>query len=1164
MVKLWYKKVYFLLLGLILIQQSASAEEVVLKEFGTGKTVLKNTLKSENIVYPGRIPLNDIGAYIYSVVDPVPREGKLAVGTRGLEGIEEEEIEFYLYSNYQEKISRWEIYIYSGDEIGRGNPLEIIEGTGIDVDKAVVWKIPKEFSKEIGEEIQYCLRVYDENGNFDETGMKKVDKNRIYGMDETKIRNIPISGARVRVYGKGIENCEKIAVGDQEIELDSKGDFIYEFYSDSYGKREMDIVVHELDGKKQSYRMRIEIPKEYNFLVGMADFSLGKSYTSGNDEILKSDFRYDGDLFTSGRLAFYYKGVKNGYRITAQGDTWENEIKDMFKNFSKKNNRDLYEKLDREDIEFNLGDESTYYRDTNTPGKFYLRVDKDKSYGVWGSYDTGINGNYYLDYNRSLYGFKGEYRSLDATSFGDSVYEAMGFAAEPDTLFTSDEFLGTGGSVYFLSFDDIVTGSAKLRIEIRDSRTGRVEREIPLAEYQDYEINELQGRIILTNPLPTLISNSGIGSIIKEEPFDGKEIVLVADYEFYSRDTDFSKSTYGAKGKVWLNDNVALGGTIISENRGKELDNYELQGLDVTFRKSENSYLKLEIARSEGAQNIVNNFSYNGGFNSSYGRDEYEKFLTGELRGKYNNIDGSAYYLEGETYLKDWNEKFDSKDRLGFWYRKKESGFSKSSLKNDANVDDYGFKAEYMLDEKWELSGGANYFKEKNENLIIDGDMDKLEETRANIQLGYQYSEKLKLSGELEYLKNREYTYLENEDEEALMLGARAEYEFQPEKKVYTEVQTAVLDDGYGANNIFTVGTDLRIGEKLQLNAEGSAGNRGQGVQVLGGYDLDPTHNIYVGYALENDTSAFGDGNENIFTVGQKYRYDKDTKLYHENQFMRDSKGNGILQTYGIDREYSKDLQVGMLIQSGEIDTESGKLKRKSTSAYSRYYGKDFMIRNKLEYGRDKGAGISGNTWATINRAKKILNTEYTLFGELNYVYRDSKDERDDRSAEAGLGLAYRPVWNDRLNFIGTYSYIYNLGIDSQLNYTGDEKAHVMSLEAVYQLSQKWDIGGKYAIRFEDTKPENGAGDWSKSKIDLYAVRVNYEFIKRWYAFGEYHILRDIDEDSLEHGAILALYREVGENLKMGVGYNFTDFNDDLTNSDYDSKGWFINVIGKF
>ncbi|MDO9225556.1 MAG: hypothetical protein Q8M09_08550 [Pseudomonadota bacterium] len=33
--------------------------------------------------------------------------------------------------------------------------------------------------------------------------------------------------------------------------------------------------------------------------------------------------------------------------------------------------------------------------------------------------------------------------------------------------------------------------------------------------------------------------------------------------------------------------------------------------------------------------------------------------------------------------------------------------------------------------------------------------------------------------------------------------------------------------------------------------------------------------------------------------------------------------------------------------------------------------------------------------------------------------------------------------------------------------------------------------------------------------------------------------------------------------FKLGAGYNFTDFSDDLTDVSYRSHGWFINLIGK-
>ena len=38
--------------------------------------------------------------------------------------------------------------------------------------------------------------------------------------------------------------------------------------------------------------------------------------------------------------------------------------------------------------------------------------------------------------------------------------------------------------------------------------------------------------------------------------------------------------------------------------------------------------------------------------------------------------------------------------------------------------------------------------------------------------------------------------------------------------------------------------------------------------------------------------------------------------------------------------------------------------------------------------------------------------------------------------------------------------------------------------------------------------------------------------------------------------------RQIGENFKVGVGYNFADFSDDLTDLEYDHKGFFLNLSG--
>lgn len=42
------------------------------------------------------------------------------------------------------------------------------------------------------------------------------------------------------------------------------------------------------------------------------------------------------------------------------------------------------------------------------------------------------------------------------------------------------------------------------------------------------------------------------------------------------------------------------------------------------------------------------------------------------------------------------------------------------------------------------------------------------------------------------------------------------------------------------------------------------------------------------------------------------------------------------------------------------------------------------------------------------------------------------------------------------------------------------------------------------------------------------------------------------------------LLGDVGRNFRVGVGYNFTDFSDDLTKFDYTHRGWYLNLVGRY
>lgn len=52
------------------------------------------------------------------------------------------------------------------------------------------------------------------------------------------------------------------------------------------------------------------------------------------------------------------------------------------------------------------------------------------------------------------------------------------------------------------------------------------------------------------------------------------------------------------------------------------------------------------------------------------------------------------------------------------------------------------------------------------------------------------------------------------------------------------------------------------------------------------------------------------------------------------------------------------------------------------------------------------------------------------------------------------------------------------------------------------------------------------------------------------------------DGGGSQQGWLAALDRDINKNFRIGVGYNFTEFSDDLTDFDYDQRSWFVNLTG--
>jgi hypothetical protein len=231
-------------------------------------------------------------------------------------------------------------------------------------------------------------------------------------------------------------------------------------------------------------------------------------------------------------------------------------------------------------------------------------------------------------------------------------------------------------------------------------------------------------------------------------------------------------------------------------------------------------------------------------------------------------------------------------------------------------------------------------------------------------------------------------------------------------------------------------------------------------------------------------------------------------------------------------------------------------------------------IYNDTEYNDFEQSSISKShrsTWLLRNNLKFQMNEDGRLLAKFNYAISDSSegDVFDGGFTEAVLGYAYRPVAHDRFDALVKYTYFYNVPTTDQEGQDGAssqfiQKSHVVSVDLTYDLTAAWTLGAKYAYRLSQISLDRDDTDFFDNDAHLYILRADWRFLKNWESSVEGRFLQLPDIDEHRAGALTTLYRYFGEHFKVGLGYNFTDFSEDLTDLSYDHHGIFLNMVGTF
>lgn len=1081
-------------------------------------------------------------------------------------------VRFRLYTNYHGFIKRGEVRIFDEKQSERDVPLAVLP---TDADGLAQWQPELDLPAPPGRKLKYLVRVYDAEGRFDETTaqpllvLDKLDtpvneeshaQELLAGYGESRIasRNIALKGGTVQVQGKAIPEGHSVWLAGHRAPVDKDGRFVAEEIIPE-GMHTVEVAVLDKAGNGELFLRDLALKKNDWFTVGIADLTLSANSTSGPAEFLAPDRpQYGRDLDLQGRLAFYTKGkLGNGWGLTASADTREGALDEIFSNFLDKSPEALFRRIDPDYHMPTYGDDSTVAEDAPTSGKFYLRLQKDLNFGLWGNFKVGYLDNTLAHVDRGLYGANLHYQTKDATSFGEQRLLIDGFAATPGTVAGRDEFRGTSGSLYFLRRQDVLEGSERVRIEIRDKDSGQVLSVKNLTPVVDYDVDYLQGRLLLAKPLPATADD---GLAVQSESLSGHPVFLVVRYEFSTDFEDTDKLATGGRAHYWFNDFLKLGVTGSSQDDAE--GNSKLAGADVTLRKSSESWLKLEAARSEGA-GVLTTTSRDGG----YDFDAPATTTGGKALG---------YRVDGSIGFKDFFEK--GRGRLTLYHQDLEAGYSAPGLATDRDLTQTGGTLSYPVADRVDVRLKADHVEQK----------EGLETTAGELDVDYKLNEKWTVGSGLRHdtrEDNSPVVPVTQEQGDRTDLVARLAYDSLGRWSAYGFAQESLRTTGNRDDNgRIGAGGSYRVTDRFSVTGELSEGDLGEAVRLGTEYLYSDRTNLYLNYAIENERSDNGvRARKGSMTSGFRTRYSDSASVYLEERYTHGDVPTGLMHSTGVTLVPFDRLNLGANLDFGTLKDyqTSAELKRRAAGLSAGYGFDNLKLASAVEYRSDDSeqpdaTSSKRTSWLWKNSLKYQLSPDWRLLAKFNYSHSESSlgEAYDGDYTEAVVGYAYRPVRFDRLNALFKYTYFYNLpGIEQTTGFEGtptvgtaasvSQRSHIWAADVMYDLTEQWTVGGKYAYRQGEVSVDREGDEFFQSRAHLYVLRADWHFLHRWDGLIEGRRLVLPDAEDTRSGVLLGIYRQVGDHLKVGAGYNFSDFSDDLTDLSYRRQGLFINIVGK-
>ncbi len=1072
--------------------------------------------------------------------------------------------------------------------------------------------------------------------------------------------NLPPDGQRVttdKFVVRGVTDpSNRVLIAGREVQVDPGTGAFEGMVTLTQGRNEIVVEAIDVLGNRGRITRLLQVDKHGWFFLLMAEGAFGMDGARLTERSPTTSLTLPLDTFVYGRGVAYVKGTFEGpyvfrdYDLTLHVDTrrWIDEafVRDVF---------------DPDMLYPVYGDSSVEVQDAKASYPLYFRLKADHSSIEVGNIRTQLQGGDLFKFQRARYGAMAHFDRGWSSGIGIERKDNKPMLAPQHDPWRTEvkafvaggadasrharvELQGTGSSIYFMRHEDIVEGSERVAIIVRDAITATEIGRKVLLRNQDYTFRYPEGRIVLKEPVPAFadtafLLNQNLGQVQA-----GHRVYVEVEYE-HNADEPFQAWAAGGQVKQTLFGHAEIGAGYAYEGRYDTpvLDGYHLAGMHAKAWLDEGTFIKGELAwsRSIDAGNFT---SYDGGLT-------YRQLGQGLDDGpaRYGNTvfpeqrQGWAAKLEGQASLGELLGRQDRDLLLRGYFQRQSPGFFSGSniveqgqwkgggegrwvITNDdlvqvradyvwseipevPNVSDvrnlhraiatarYQRRLPWGLTAHGELGGGFTY------DTAVFGPPDTNTNTNpfyyftsiGALGLDWQLLEDLQLGFRQEVVFTGDGTFL---GAELLgMQGAGRQLQTWNDHFVshitakYNLTESLALTGTesvrWNGENQTSVGLSWKVNDTSRVYANERLGFTRQGMTnttVIGGETSPVTGSrTYAEYQL---TSGFaGQQSRGVAGIVNRFKLPFGFALNFGYERVQVLGGNVTPTQSGAvppgaftDGTFSAAPGANnggdYLYGAGSRDAASLGVEYKRGNVL-------FSQRLELRYDNfDEDRGGRDRIWAmSMTNFNWVITPELAMLARYNVAlaYDLNLATRETHLEEGSLGLSYRPITHDWISVWAKLQRRVEVRPISLKDGRLDSyMVHAASVEPIVELPWKFQLVTKGALKhasqaIDDLDPVNAYTFLGIGRLNWHALGTIRSLGLNPYVPGEidlgveYRALWGITAGTIEHGFLIEAQYAPLPYFRLGLGWNFTRFSDNvLLRNQQDHGGFFIRAVGQY